>query len=211
MRARQSVEIQSPVAVGVERNRIDARDGKRVGSATLRAPDVLADPRFFKAQAISQHDFREIFVDLQVLLTQGAKRAAERANARRGSWVRLPYGVREEVGRGGSRGGGLEDDRVPGREGRRDLPGQHQEREVPGNDLGCHAQGARSQARERVVQLVRPAGVVEEVGRRERDVDVSRFLDRLAGVHRLDHGEFAAALLEDAGDAVEVFRAFAAG
>jgi prepilin peptidase CpaA len=38
-------------------------------------------------------NFREIFVDLQVLLTQGAKRAAERANARRGSWVRLPYGV----------------------------------------------------------------------------------------------------------------------
>ena len=38
-------------------------------------------------------NFRAIFVDLQVLVTQGAKKAAERANARRSSWVRLPYGV----------------------------------------------------------------------------------------------------------------------
>ena len=35
-------------------------------------------------------------------------------------------------------------------------------------------------ARERVVELVGPAGVVPEVGRRERDVDVARLLDRLA-------------------------------
>ncbi len=38
-------------------------------------------------------NFREIVVDMQVLMTQGAKKAAERANARRSSWVRLPYGV----------------------------------------------------------------------------------------------------------------------
>jgi prepilin peptidase CpaA len=38
-------------------------------------------------------NFREIFVDLQVLLTAGPKKAAERANSRRASWVRLPYGV----------------------------------------------------------------------------------------------------------------------
>lgn len=38
-------------------------------------------------------NFREIMIDLQVLLTQGAKRAAERANSRRAQWVRLPYGV----------------------------------------------------------------------------------------------------------------------
>jgi prepilin peptidase CpaA len=38
-------------------------------------------------------NFREIVVDMQVLLTQGAKKAAERANSRRSSWVRLPYGV----------------------------------------------------------------------------------------------------------------------
>ena len=36
---------------------------------------------------------KEIFVDLRVMLTQGPKAAAERANSRRASWVRLPYGV----------------------------------------------------------------------------------------------------------------------
>lgn len=36
---------------------------------------------------------KEIFVDLKVMLTQGPKVAAERANSRRSRWVRLPYGV----------------------------------------------------------------------------------------------------------------------
>src|SRR6266404_1103944 len=36
---------------------------------------------------------KEIFVDLKVMLTHGPKAAAERANLRRASWVRLPYGV----------------------------------------------------------------------------------------------------------------------
>src|SRR5262245_16717098 len=43
-------------------------------------------------------NFREIFVDLRVMLTQGPKVAAERANSRRASWVRLPYGVPLSVG-----------------------------------------------------------------------------------------------------------------
>jgi prepilin peptidase CpaA len=38
-------------------------------------------------------NFREIFVDLRVMVTDGPKKAAERANSRRTSWVRLPYGV----------------------------------------------------------------------------------------------------------------------
>jgi prepilin peptidase CpaA len=36
---------------------------------------------------------REIFTDLQVLATAGPEAAARRANSRRKSWVRLPYGV----------------------------------------------------------------------------------------------------------------------
>jgi prepilin peptidase CpaA len=36
---------------------------------------------------------REIFTDLQIMLTVGPKQAAERANSRRKDWVRLPYGV----------------------------------------------------------------------------------------------------------------------
>ena len=64
--------------------------------------------------------------------------------------------------------------------------------------------------REGVFELVGPAGVVEEVRRGEWHVDVARLLDRLARVHRLDHGELAAALLEQARDAVEVLRPLAA-
>ena len=51
-------------------------------------------------------------------------------------------------------------------------------------------------AREGVVELVGPTGVVEEVRRGERDVDVARLLDRLAAVHRLDDGELAGLLLQ---------------
>jgi len=36
---------------------------------------------------------KEILTDLKVLVTVGPKAAAERANSRRSSWVRLPYGV----------------------------------------------------------------------------------------------------------------------
>ncbi|QVL34892.1 prepilin peptidase [Telmatocola sphagniphila] len=38
-------------------------------------------------------NFKEIGTDLKVLVTHGPSKAAERANERRSSWVRLPYGV----------------------------------------------------------------------------------------------------------------------
>src|SRR5437868_2528278 len=38
-------------------------------------------------------NFRAIALDLQTLVTEGPGKAAERANARRKDWVRLPYGV----------------------------------------------------------------------------------------------------------------------
>jgi prepilin peptidase CpaA len=46
-----------------------------------------------RAFGANAQNFRAILIDFQVLLTQGAKKAAERANSRRGKWVRLPYGV----------------------------------------------------------------------------------------------------------------------
>ncbi len=65
--------------------------------------------------------------------------------------------------------------------------------------------------RERVLELVRPARVVEEVRGGEREVDVAGLLDRLAAVQRLEHGELARALLQDARDPEEVLRALGAG
>ena len=91
----------------------------------------------------------------------------------------------------------------------RDLPGQHQQREVPRDDLAGDAE-RRGLAVAGVLQLVGPAGVVEEVRGDDRDVDVARLLDRLAVVDRLQDGELAAALLDDPGDPVEVLGALAA-
>ena len=128
-----------------------------------------------------------------------------------GRQVGLAAQIGEEEG-GQRRGAGrLEDDRVAGGERRGDLPGQHQQREVPGDDLGGDAERPRDPAREGVVELVRPAGVVPEVGRRERHVDVARLLDRLARVDRFEDGELARALLEQAGDPEQVLRPLAAG
>ena len=105
----------------------------------------------------------------------------------------------------------LQDGRVAGGEGRRELPRRHQHREVPWDHLSGHADRLRVAAGERVVELVRPARVVEEVRGGERQVDVARLLDRLAAVHRLQDRELAGALLERAGDPVQVLRPLAAG
>ena len=127
-----------------------------------------------------------------------------------GRQVGLAAHVGEEERGQRRRGGGLEHDRVARREGRRDLPGEHQQREVPRDDLRGDAERPGDPARERVLELVRPARVVPEVGRRERDVDVAALLDRLAGVHRFEDGELAAALLEDPRDPEQVLGALAA-
>ena len=101
----------------------------------------------------------------------------------------------------GQRGGlgRLEDDGVAGGQRRRDLPRQHQHREVPRDDLAGHAERPGVRAEARVVELVGPARVVEEVRRGQRDVDVAGLADRLAVVQRLEDGELAGALLQDAG------------
>ena len=102
--------------------------------------------------------------------------------------------------------GGLQHHRVAAREGGRDLPGRHQEGEVPGDDLPHHPERARRHPRHRVLELVGPAGVVEEVGRGQRHVDVARLADRLAAVDRLQHRELARAVLQQAGQAEQVLR-----
>ena len=102
---------------------------------------------------------------------------------------------------------GLQHDRVARCERRRDLPGEHQQREVPGDDLAGDAERLRLPVRERVLELVRPARVVEEVRGGERQVDVAALADRLAAVEALEHRELARALLEDPRDAEEVLRA----
>ena len=113
--------------------------------------------------------------------------------------VKMQRGQRRRLGR-------LEHDRVAAGERRRDLPREHQQREVPRDDLAGDAERARAAVRERVLELVGPARVVEEVRGREREVDVARLLDRLAAVERLRDRELARALLDQARDPEQVLR-----
>ena len=47
--------------------------------------------------------------------------------------------------------------------------------------------------------------------RHQRQIDVAAFLDRLAAVHRLEHGQFARFLLDQPRDAIKEFAALASG
>jgi hypothetical protein len=58
-----------------------------------------------------------------------------------------------------------------------------------------------------VLELVRPAGMVEKVRGGQRDVHVAGFLDRLAVVEALKHGELAGPFLDGPGDPVQVLGA----
>ncbi len=100
---------------------------------------------------------------------------------------------------------------LPAGEGRGDLPGEHQQREVPRDDLRRDAERPGGPTGKRVVELVGPARVVPEVRRGQWDVDVARFLDRLARIDRLENGELARALLEQTGDPVQVLGALPPG
>ena len=112
----------------------------------------------------------------------------------------------------GERGGlgGLEHDRVAAGERRRDLPRGHEQREVPRDHRADHAERLRCRAEARVLQLVGPARVVEQVRRRGRDVDVAGLADRLAVVERLQHGQLAGALGHDPRDPEQVLGALGA-
>ena len=81
---------------------------------------------------------------------------------------------------------GLSTTVLPAASAGRDLPRQHQQREVPRDHLGGDAERLRVRAEARVLELVGPAGVVEELRCRQRDVDIAGLLDRLAVVEGLE-------------------------
>src|SRR6266516_4486733 len=97
---------------------------------------------------------------------------------------------------------GLEHDGVTHGDGGRDLPGEHKQGKVPGYDLSNNAYG--TVAGQFRGHELRPTGVIVEVTRHERDIDVARLADRLAIVERLQDGEQARMLLYLARQGVEV-------
>ena len=97
--------------------------------------------------------------------------------------------------------GGFEDDGVAHRQGGRDFPCEHQEREVPWDDLTADAQGLG--VGQFLVHELRHACVVVEVADRQRHVDVAGFADRLPVIQGFHDGEEARVFLHQARDGVE--------
>ncbi|CCV04004.1 hypothetical protein MESS2_1190004 [Mesorhizobium metallidurans STM 2683] len=103
----------------------------------------------------------------------------------------------------------LQHHRAAGGKGGRDLPGQHQQRKIPRNDLADDADALV--IRKIPVQRLCPAGMVDEMADCQRHVDVAAFADRLAIVDRFQHREQALVALHGAADGVQHFRALIAG
>ncbi len=114
----------------------------------------------------------------------------------------------EQQGREGRGLGGLQDNGVSARERRSNFPGEHKEWEIPRNDLTGNANGTGIRSEPRVFEFVCPTCVVEEPVRDERDIDIACFLDRLSIVQRFQNSELPSTLLHDAGDPIQVLRAF---
>ena len=93
--------------------------------------------------------------------------------------------------------GRLQDDGAAGRQGRTPLPGLHQQREVPRNDLADDADRLVPRVAEvrsldgdgLAVDLVGPAGVVAIALDGQRQVGVQRIAQRLAVVERFEGGQ----------------------
>ena len=104
--------------------------------------------------------------------------------------------------------GGLQHGGVAAGKCGRELPGTHEEREVPGDDLPAHshrlAQGEVEEGGVRGVRLAvefgHPAGVVTEGLGGGRDVDVPALRERLPVVERLELRQLVAVLLDQVGD-----------
>ena len=75
--------------------------------------------------------------------------------------------------------GGLQDTGVARGEGRRQFPRRHQEWKVPRDYLPGDAERSGIRTEPGVVEFVGPPGVVEEMRGGQRDVDVTRFANRL--------------------------------
>ena len=111
--------------------------------------------------------------------------------------------------------GRLEHDRVPAGQGGSPLPREHQQREVPGDDLADHSDGLPQGIREEVAtdrdgpafDLVGPAGVIPERVADPFHVPLG-IRDRLAAVERLEGCQVGGVLLDQVGQLEQEFPLF---
>jgi hypothetical protein len=162
----------------------DAADLRRAGECDLVDPVMLDDQR--TCFAFAGHDVQ---------------------HARRQAGSSGQFGKQERRQRGEF--GGLEDHGIAQRQCWRDLPGEHQQRKIPRDDLADHTN--RHMVGEFAFLQLRPACVMVEMPGGERHVDVARLANRLAVVDRLDHGQQPAVALDHPGKRIEMPRPLVAG
>ncbi len=122
------------------------------------------------------------------------------------SWRQSDFRADLSEGKGGERGKlrRLENHGVARGQSRRNLPGQHEQREIPRDNLTNNA--ARRVSGKFLMEQLRPAGVVIEMAHDQRDVNVPTLPNRFAIVHRLQHGEAAGVLLHSPRQCIEIAR-----
>ena len=163
-------------------------DVRRLAAELERQPDLAPGERGLDVAADGGRAGERDLVDPVGAHERGARSTPSpgRIATTPGGQLGLLDDLGEQQRRQRRRLGGLEDRGVAAGERRRELPGRHQQREVPRHDLPDDAHRRDRAAADAVAELVRPARVVEEVRRGERDVDVARLAQRLAAVQRLD-------------------------
>ncbi len=96
----------------------------------------------------------------------------------------------------------LQHHRVAHRNRGRDLPCQHQQREVPRDDLPDHTD--RLIVAQFGFHQLRPTRIIVKVTRQQRHINIARFTDRLAVVHAFEHRQQTRMFLNIARNRVEI-------
>ena len=96
----------------------------------------------------------------------------------------------------------LQHHRVSRGDCRRNLPGQHEQREIPRNDLSHHA--ASRVGGKFLREELRPSGMVVEMPSDQRNINVAAFANGLSVVHCFEHRETPRMLLHLARQGIEV-------
>ena len=91
---------------------------------------------------------------------------------------------------------------ISGGQCRRNLPGKHQQREVPRHDLADDAKGYL--VGELAIHQLRPSGVMVEMTRHQRHIDIAAFADRLAVIQCFENRQMPGMLLHQPGQGIQV-------
>ena len=96
---------------------------------------------------------------------------------------------------------------ITGSKRRGNFPSQHQEWEVPRNDLSYNAMRFGIGAEASKFQFICPTCVIEEMSGRKRNIHIAGLTNWLAIIHRLNDCELACAFLDQPCNSKEVLSA----